>query len=302
MLCFRLFSENNPAVPLADAVAQLREGQAPKDLYAVEPASFQQIPNAPFAYWVSERVRKLFVQLPAYHPAAGTVRQGMATAYDERFLRLWLEVSAASMAMVGQIGNSDAQEIRQRCNEMSSNGTTWFPFAKGGVFSPYCQDLYLVGNWRYGGKEISNFMDLSTGKTRSAVRNPDYYFLPGYTYPLRARRMCVQVLPAGALISTRGSGIYGDTTGAHLALMNTTAFDGLIKLILGRTGHPQFDMGDINATPVPKLDEDSLRRVGDLGHECFYKKRYADTTRLTNHAFLMPAMAPSRTKKKSSRS
>ena len=301
MLCFRLFSENNPAAPLAEAVAMLREGQAPTDLYAVEPVSFQQIPNAPFAYWVSEKVRKLFVQLPGYHPSAGTVRQGMATAYDERFLRLWMEVSAISMAALGSIQKREPEEIRKSCQKLSENGTTWFPFAKGGVYSPYCQDLYLVGNWRHGGKEISSFTDLSTGKTRSAVRNPEYYFLPGYTYPLRAKRMCAQVLPAGALISTRGSGIYGDTTGSYLALMNSMVFDGLIKLILGRTGHPQYDMGDINATPVPKLDKESTSRVGNLGRTCFRMKRSLDKARLTNHAFLAPALAPSRSTQKSSR-
>jgi hypothetical protein len=302
MLCFRLFSENNPAVPLADAVAQLREGQAPKDLYSVEPASFQQIPNAPFAYWVSERIRRLFVELPAFGVEGRTVRQGLATANDNRFLRVWLEVPGESSLNSNSKSLIDQSAYKSWCTDQSNQGMRWFPLAKGGVYSPFYQDLFLVGNWRHDGAEIKSYVlqqyPYLNGNTAYVVKNTQYYFEAGYTYPLRASRMCGQVLPAGSLISVRGSGIYGDTTGAFLALMNSTAFDGLVKMILGRSGHPQFDMGDINATPVPRISAEQSKRLGSKGKSCFSVKRQLDTSNLTSHAFFIPAMAPKSLRKK----
>ena len=302
MLCFRLFSENNPAAPLADAVAQLREGQAPKDLYAVEPASFQQIPNAPFAYWVSVRIRRLFVELPAFEDNGRTVKQGMATANDDRFLRAWLEVPASNTLRTQLFEREELDVFKARCLSESFDGVKWYPFAKGGQYSPYYHDLPLVGNWERDGAEIRNFIDLDTGKVRSRPQSTGYYFEAGYTYPLRASRMCGQVLPAGSLISVRGSGIYGDTSGTFLGLLNSKPFDGLIKMILGRSGHPQFDMGDINATPVPEVSSGQSSRLGDRAKHSFLIKRRLDSSSLASHAFFIPAIAPKGFHKQSSHS
>lgn len=294
MLCFRLFSENNPAAPLAEAVAQLREGQPPKDLYAVEPASFQQIPNAPFAYWVSERIRRLFVELPAFELNERTVKVGLQTGNDDRFLRFWFEVAIGTTINPSLAPKSDVEALRSWCIERSNDGVTWFPLSKGGHYAPYYHDLYLVGNWRNDGAEVRNYVDVSTGNLKSRPQSVAYYFRPGYTYPYRASRMCAQVLPAASLISTRGSGIYGDVTGSNMAMLNSLAFDGLIKMILGRTGHPQYDMGDINATPIPTISEKDSSRLGTLGKTCYSFRRRHDSSNLMSHAFSAPALSPNR--------
>ncbi len=267
----------------------------------MEPASFQQIPNAPFAYWVSERIRRLFVELPAFEENGRTVKQGMATAYDDRFLRAWLEVPASNTLLASGSNAKDPGDFKPWCIRQTYTGVRWFPFAKGGNYSPYYQDLQLVGNWERDGAEIRNFIDLTTGKVRSRPQSTGYYFEAGYTYPLRASRMCGQVLPAGSLISVRGSGIYGDTTGAFLGLLNSKPFDGLIKMILGRSGHPQFDMGDINATPVPVVSTEQTQRLGGKASSCVSVKRQLDTSNLASHAFFIPALAPKSLRKKSSR-
>ena len=54
MICFRLLDSDDPAEPLAQAVAKVCEGENPPSVYSVNPTSFRQVPNAPFAYWVSE--------------------------------------------------------------------------------------------------------------------------------------------------------------------------------------------------------------------------------------------------------
>ncbi len=80
-----------------------------KQRFEVDPASLASVPRSPFAYWVSERLRGLFRELPAFGGEGRTAKQGIATAYDFRFVRAWWGIPFAV--------------ARER----------WFPFAKGGA-------------------------------------------------------------------------------------------------------------------------------------------------------------------------
>ncbi len=94
----RLLRDQDKAAALAEAVAAVRAGRtlnpstelrAGPVVYAVDPASFRQVPSSPFAYWVSERIRRLFTELPPFESEGRTVKQGLATADDFRFVRAW---------------------------------------------------------------------------------------------------------------------------------------------------------------------------------------------------------------------
>ena len=63
-LFFLLFHHEDKAAALGDAISAVHEGrEANTPMQAVDPASFRQVPGPPFAYWVSERVRRLFTEL-----------------------------------------------------------------------------------------------------------------------------------------------------------------------------------------------------------------------------------------------
>ena len=59
--------------------------------FEVDPESFASVPRSPFAYWVSDRVRRLFTELPPFEAEGRTAKQGLATADDFRFVRAWWE-------------------------------------------------------------------------------------------------------------------------------------------------------------------------------------------------------------------
>jgi hypothetical protein len=272
MLCFRLFSESNPAVPLADAVAQLREGQAPKDLYAVEPASFQQIPNAPFAYWVSERIRRLFVELPAFEGEGRSVKQGLATADDFRFTRL-----------AGEAPLHQKNDLKR----------AWIPFAKGGSFAPYYADVPLLLNWLDSGKEIVAF-------TGSRVQNTDFYFLQGIVFPRRTKRFCPRPLPRGTIFSNSGQVAFAQGRELPLlALLYALPNQALVFCSLGANPadaggtNPQFEVGVIQKAPIINSEsKDNELRV--LAHEAWSTKRRPQIFSIGNSAFHAPALAPGR--------
>jgi hypothetical protein len=267
MLCFRLFSENNPALPLADAVAQLRKGQAPKELYAVEPASFRQIPNAPFAYWVSERIRRLFLELPAFEGEGRTVRVGLQTSDDFRFVRASWEVPLTG---------------RMRKNH------GWLPFAKGGSFSPYYADLHLSVNYSDKGRELDAF-------SGSVVRNPHFYLRAGITWPCRTDELSFRVLPRNAVFGHKGpSGfLSGDPPTKLLALLgikNSIMYSQLIAAQLARVELAKsFEVGLVQSTPVPLTESDIL---ASKAKRAWTRKRRSDKSALTSNAFNAPALAP----------
>jgi hypothetical protein len=99
--------------------------------YDVQQRRYKIIPGSPIAYWASEQILFLF-----NNPTLGEngeARQGMATGDNNRFLRLWYEVSQAKCYY-----NAD-------CNESAINsGYKWFPHNKGGQKKWYGDNDYLV--------------------------------------------------------------------------------------------------------------------------------------------------------------
>src|SRR5690606_28842320 len=56
LVCFRLIGEDDRATSLLEAI---NESDDPRQFVA-NPGTFADVPGAPFAYWVSDRVRRLF--------------------------------------------------------------------------------------------------------------------------------------------------------------------------------------------------------------------------------------------------
>ena len=262
LTCFRLLDAESPAGPLAEAVRQMGAGEAPQAVYLIDSKSFGEVPNAPFAYWVEDKVRKIFVTTPALESKSRTARQGVATADNFRFLRCWWEVPV---------------------QKASSPERRWWPFAKGGSYSPYYSDINQVVNWAHGGKELRAFKS-------AVIRNPDFYFKSGLSWPKRLHKLSTYVLPSDAIISDRGSGIFSDQSerGSLLALTNSAAFNYLAKVMLGRDAHPEFVNGIVGQLPTAVLDQAMQLELGRLSLEAARLQR--DRARLSESSrhFLRP--------------
>lgn len=210
----RLLGETDKAQALATVCTRLRQGVIEARHFDIPPEVFDAIPGKPFAYWVSEAVRQTFKVLPPFEGDGRTVRVGLQTSDDFRFVRDWWEIA------------TEAAESK------------WAPFAKGGGYSPFYADTHLTINWGNSGEELTAF-------PLCVIRNPDFYFRPGLTWPLRARRFSPQAMPAGSVFSVRGYSAFpaeGEEL-ATLALFNSSPFDYLFKTALGRFGYPEFIVG-----------------------------------------------------------
>ena len=262
LTCFRLLDAESPAGPLAEAVRQVNVGQGGAVVFTLDPVSFKQVPNAPFAYWVEEKVRRLFKDLPAFESANRTARVGLQTGDDFRFVRCWWELPA-----------QDSDHTKRR----------WWPFAKGGAFSPYYADLHLAVSWFDAGKEVAAFGG-------SVVRNPDYFFRPGLTWSTRSQiGFSIRLLPAGCVFAHMGPSAFvnkPEDAFAYLALLNAACTKALIDIIVPVHS---YETGAIQRTPIPgAASPDELNQLGRLASKLWANKRSFDTLQELSHAFVSP--------------
>ncbi len=242
--------------------------------FEADTAHFSAVPRSPFAYWVSDRVRRLFRELPRFEGEGRTAKVGLQTSDDFRFVRAAWEV--------------DPETI----------GKSWFPFAKGGKFSPFYADLHLVVNWRDDGAEIRNLLDRRSGRLLSRPQNPDYFFRPGLTWPRRTTSgLSCRLMPAGCVFADKGPGGFAsdDDPSELLGLCGTLkskAFGALMGLQLAAADAAarSYEVGVIQRTPVPRLDEAHRARLAALARRAWSLKRTVDTVNETSHAFVLPAL------------
>ena len=155
-------------------------------------ADFEVFPGKIIAYWASDATKRAFVKgvsvISISDPA-----QGLSTADNDRFLRLWHEVSCNNFNTTAT--SSSSADI---------SGKKWFPHNKGGGFRKWYGNNDYVINWLHNGREIKEFKG-------AAVRNPKYFFKPSITWSIiSSGQIAFRYKPEGHIFNMAGASIYGD--------------------------------------------------------------------------------------------
>jgi hypothetical protein len=270
MLCFRLLNQTEPAVPLHEAISALSSNRPAETVFFVEPQLFRQIPNSPFAYWVSDRIRRLFKELPALDGSGRTAKVGDHPGDGFRFLRLAWE-APFKMGL-----------------------DSWVPYQKGGAYSPFYCDIHLVANWDHSNQSYKGFLG-RPGRGSQHPSNYEFFFRPGLTWPRRTNGLSFRVLPKGCVFADKGPAIFVEQDSAEkllglLGVINSTIFGFLVSVQLARVELAQsFEVGLIQNTPCPN----NIQSVSNLAHKAWVVKRKPDTANQTSHAFESPFLARS---------
>jgi len=265
---------------LVGRIRALREGADHEQVFSVDPEQFSAVPGSPFAYWVSDAIRDIFRRFPPLEGNAGTVRVGLQTSDDFRFVRAWWEVAPE------RIGYSPEDTL---------TGRGWVHFAKGGSYSPYYADVHLVVNWWGKGAEIKNFFGPNR-RLASRPQNEEFYFRPGLTWPRRTTSgLSVRTLPVGSVFSDKGPTLFAEQD-ALLALIGTQAIlqsslaTALIATMLpaATAAARSYEVGIVQKLPVPQSAPaqtwaDHAARAIDL-------QRQRDLTDDTSHCFQTPSL------------
>ena len=123
----------------------------------VEQMNFEKIPGAPIGYWVSPKIQEIFTSNLALS-AVCSPTQGLATADNARFLRLWFEPNYSRIGFGCENAALAARSQKK-----------WFPTTKGGTFRRWFGNMSYVVNWENDGEELTNFKG-------SVIRNRWRYF------------------------------------------------------------------------------------------------------------------------------
>lgn len=273
LTCLRLLEESDKGSSLHEILH--KEGDLRR--FVVSPEDFTQVPNAPFSYWVSNDVRRLFNELSNFKSKGRDAVNGMTTGDDFRFVRCSWEVAATEKCPPSAIVDRSSPQP-EVLGEWK-----WFAYAKGGENSPFYGDFPLVLNWGNGGRE----MRASSG---TIVRGSAHYFSPGLTWPLRAKRFAPQWRPRLSIFSVRGYSIVAPESqlSSLLGLCNSAVFDYLFKVSLGRFGFPEFVVGVLHQLPVPNLFDDA--GFSQIAHNHVYIRQRMDSVNLTSNIFYLPAL------------
>jgi hypothetical protein len=290
LLCCRVLDHSQKERALLDI---LRNPQDP-DYCVTSPRTFQDVSGAPFSYWVSERIRRLFTELPPFEGENRTVKQGLATADDFRFLRAWWEVSPERIldGANGPGQREDLTAFQTWCRQRTFEGKRWVPFAKGGAYSPYYADLHLVVNWERDGEELKAWADPLYGNSgwSRIIKSVDFYFRPGLTWPLRTQLgFNMRAYRAGATFGHKGPVAFAHQQDLplYLGLSNSSAFSMVISL---QMAFGSYEVGVVQRTPVPNLSNFDGEHLGELARSAVVLKQSLDTANETSHVFVLPAV------------
>lgn len=218
---------------------------AGQNRYVSQQENFAKIPGELVAYWISEKMISHFSG-----PLLGsilTTREGMATANNDLFLRLWYEVNETKIGW-GKKNITEALDSRMK----------WFPYNKGGDYRKwYGNNDYLV-NWSNDGYEIKNNVDLRTGRTRSHNYNGDFAFRKGITWSaLSVSKISVRYVNNGFLFDSKGARGFANDENSYFSL-------GLINSIVGQSylsfiaPTVDFKVGDIIQIPLVLIDKEDV--------------------------------------------
>jgi hypothetical protein len=216
-------------------VASGQQGGDPR-VFEVAPEAFDAVPGKPFAYWVSEAVRKSFTAFkPANNSESGRIICSTNPLNEDfRFVRVWWEV------------------------EPASEDPTWAPWAKGGAFSPIYYDIDTVIHWSRSRQTYFGFI----GTVNRPLERPaslQHFFRPGLTWPRRTQGgLSLRAMPAGCIFADKGPAAFvadddPESLLALLALTNSRAFGLLVSL---QMAFGSYEVGVIQKTPVPPLTTD----------------------------------------------
>lgn len=204
------------------------------------------LPGARLAYWLSPAMTRAFTQgRPLGEIAAPKV--GLQTGNNNRFLRLWFEVSRHRSCF-----DAASREAAK------ASGATWFPHLKGGEFRKWWGNQDYVINWENDGAELWDF------RPRSVIRNPDSYFKPAISWSLlTSGAPSFRVSPSGFISGHKGPIILFDVGVNGCGLLNSSTVESLLQVTSSGLG---FEVGHVSKIPLVDLSNSSSARsvVNDL--------------------------------------
>ena len=218
--------------------------------FVTDKENYDVIPGKIIAYWLSDALVNDFRRGTPLGEIAFP-RQGLATSNNDKYLRLWFEVANDNLNTKA-VSTSDAKK----------SGKRWYPHCKGGGYRKWYGNRDYVIDWKDDGKFLRN-------DNKAVIRNPDYYFLDGFSYS--------DVSTGDYALRYYGNGFIFDSTGPMiflsgnnhmdydnaklLALMNTSVVNKILTFLCPTIHYTQSAVAKIPLFEISTPCETALKNV-----------------------------------------
>jgi type II restriction/modification system DNA methylase subunit YeeA len=229
------------------------QGENAEWVHLAASSDFLRVPGSPIAFQLSENLISSFANFPGVDELADA-RQGMATSDNDRFLRLWHEVSSDNIGL-GFCGREEARESKLR----------WFPYNKGGSFRKWYGNNAFVVDWKNDGEEVLAYAKKLYGSPTRTIKNIGYYFQPSVTWSaFSAASLSARFTEDGFLFDTKGQGLFAENRSQLMRLM--LLLNSEVVRILLRVLAPtaDFNCGAIKKIPAPRLAASELAEYDEI--------------------------------------
>jgi len=212
---------------------------------------FEKIAGSPIAYWVSDKVREIFEKNQKLGEI-GEAKQGLATADNNRFLRLWNEVNYNKIGY-NMSNSQEALESKKK----------WFPYNKGGEFRKwYGNQEYLV-NWENDGYEIKKnvLQKYSYLKTPDfVVKNQGYYFKDSISWSkVSSTNFSMRFYQKGFIFADAGMSYFSKENLKYILGISNSKLINKFLIILSPTLN--FEAGHLALIPLIYNDNKKIKEL-----------------------------------------
>lgn len=210
---------------------------AGENRYAADQSNFSKIPGSPVAYWASEAILNCFSGKDSLD-SMYKMREGIHTADNERFLRLWHEISSNKFVK-GASSYDDIDKLGR-----------WVPYNKGGSYRKW----YGNNGWVIGfDTEYRDAMAKLKGHVRPSE---SIYFQEGGTWTaVTMGGFGIRYYPAGFLFDAGGQVAVGPKIFGCIAYLNSCVFGEIAKLTMPTIN---YKCGVIKTLPDLSIDNDNV--------------------------------------------
>ncbi|MCD4713409.1 MAG: BREX-1 system adenine-specific DNA-methyltransferase PglX [Clostridiales bacterium] len=199
--------------------------------YKSDQKLFCAVPGNTIAYKANSKVFQCFTDSKPLEKFAD-VKQGVATADNNRFLRLWHEVDITNIGY--NFSNSKEAEL---------SSLKWFPYNKGGAYRKWFGNLEYIINWKDNGVELRSF-------SKSVIRSPQYFFRECLTWSkVTSSGFSVRYVPQGGLFDVAGCSIFSNGADLRylLGILNSSSSNHLLSYMSNTLN---YEVGHISKLPI----------------------------------------------------
>jgi hypothetical protein len=225
--------------------------------YTAYQKNFNKIDGTPIAYWVSKKKFSVFdkgIKLGEFaYP-----RQGLATANNGYFLKLWFEVDICNI-------NFKMQSLL----DLNNISEKWFPHNKGGMFKKWYGNRDFIINWQFNGAEIKNY-------NAAVVRNPKLYFKTFMSYSdVTSGMYSMRFYGNGFIFDSTGPSLFNNNEHVSdeylLGCMNSVVVNELLKILC-----PTMHYTQSAVAKIPIINEEKWVSQVKMLVSCCLQESIAD--------------------------